>query len=242
MKNFFERQDQARTKTRWLVILFILAVFLTGLAVHALVSLFVSAAHTSDAEMELNGLLYWTTFSDPTLLFWDFLIVSIVIGGGSLFKTSQLSSTGGDGVAKMLGGKPVNRTTTNPQERQLLNIVEEMAIASGIRVPNVYILRDEPHINAFAAGFTPATSVVAVTQGALDYLNRDELQGVIGHEFSHILHGDTNINLRLIGALFGLSMLVILGVIIIRNAFYISWSSSSNRDGNKSALAIMLCC
>ena len=107
----------------------------------------------------------------------------------SLYKISEFAA-GGETVALMLGGRAVNPQTTDPAERRLLNVVEEMALASGIPVPLVYVLDHEPGINAFAAGHRPANAVVAVSAGCLQYLNREELQGVLGHEFSHILNGD----------------------------------------------------
>lgn len=228
--NFFERQEQARRKTVRLVFLYLLAVVLTVLAIHSLVASLImlidsggSASADSVRYSRLtedtllpNAPLYWQYWFKPLLLLADSLLVILVIGSGTLIKINELSSEGGDGVAASLGGTRILPSTKNLQEKRLLNIVEEMAIASGIHVPNVYVLKDEKSINAFAAGFSPSTSVVAVTQGALDYLTRDELQGVVGHEFSHILNQDTNLNLRLIGVLFGLEMLVILGMVIFR--------------------------
>lgn len=237
--NFFERQDQAKRKTGLLVFLFVLAMILTFLAIHSLVSIFM-AGNFEGKGGSLDP--YWQAWLNPGLLALDLLAVFLFIGGGSLFKTTQLASLDGDGIAQSLGGEQIDPGTTNFQERRILNIVEEMAIASGIRVPNVYILRNEPSINAFAAGFTPETSIVAVTQGCLDYLNRDELQGVIGHEFSHILNGDTTINLRLIGVLFGLEMMVLLGTVLFRNSIYFAHVSNSDDDDSPGAGAgIALC-
>lgn len=263
--NFFERQEQAKRKSGRLVFLYLLAVVLTILLVHSFVAfLFTFAAanasnhsnHSNDEyayaspDMVLDSLMppsapvYWQVWFQPKLLLADTLILLTIIGGASLLKIVQLKSGGGDGVALSLGGTLVKPSTTDFQERRLLNVVEEMAIASGIHVPNVYILKNEPGINAFAAGFSPATAVVAVTKGALDYLNRDELQGVIGHEFSHILHQDTNLNLKLIGVLFGLEMLVILGMILFRNSLYVaSFGGSRDRDDSSRlgiALALVL--
>src|SRR5690606_8134201 len=121
-----------------------------------------------------------------------------VIGLGSLFRIASLRG-GGDQVALQLGGTPVPEDTTDFNLRRLCNVVEEIAIASGVPVPRSYVLDHEQAINAFAAGYSPADAVVAVTRGALDRLNRDELQGVIAHEFSHILNGDMRLNVRLIG-------------------------------------------
>lgn len=248
--NFFERQEQAQRKSGYLVLLYLLAVVLTILAVHSLVVFLfasVESQQSAGASILTSSLLpagyppYWRAWFLPNLLLTDSLILLAVIGGASLIKIVQLKDGGGDGVAVSLGGTLVKPSTTNLQEKRLLNVVEEMAIASGIRVPNVYILKGESGINAFAAGFSPATSVVAVTQGALDYLNRDELQGVIGHEFSHILHQDTNLNLKLIGVLFGLEMLVILGMVLFRNSIYFaSISDGGDRDSKGAGAAIAL--
>ncbi|MDO5565922.1 MAG: M48 family metalloprotease [Planctomycetia bacterium] len=231
--NFFERQDQAKRKTGLLVFLFVLAMILTFLAVHSLVAVFAEG----NFEPQVGPLRpYWQAWLNPGLLAIDLLAVFLFIGGGSLYKTTELASLDGDGIAQSLGGEQIDPATTDFQEKRILNIVEEMSIASGIRVPNVYILRDEPSINAFAAGFTPETSIVAVTQGSLDYLSRDELQGVIGHEFSHILNGDTSINLRLIGVLFGLEMMVILGTILFRNSVYFAHvGGGGDDDDNRGA-------
>src|SRR5690606_18310357 len=133
-----------------------------------------------------------------------------VIGLGSLYRISSLSG-GGEQVALQLGGTPVPEDTTDPNLRRLRNVVEEIAIASGVPVPRLYVLEHEAAINAFAAGYTPADAVVAVTRGALDRLNRDELQGVIAHEFSHILNGDMRLNIRLMGVLFGILVLALIG-------------------------------
>ena len=131
---------------------------------------------------------------------------------------------GGSAVAESLGGRLVNPNTTDPDERKLLNVVEEMAIASGVPVPQVYVLDDEQGINAFAAGHTPSDAAIAVTRGCMTMLTRDELQGVIGHEFSHILNGDMRLNLRLMGIIFGILCLAVIGRILLYTR------SGSSRD------------
>ena len=122
---------------------------------------------------------------------------------------------GGSAVAESLGGRLVNPNTTHPEERKLRNVIEEMAIASGVPVPKIYVLDDEKGINAFAAGHSPSDAAIGVTLGCLTLLNRDELQGVIGHEFSHILNGDMRLNLRLMGVIFGILCLAVIGRILI---------------------------
>jgi Zn-dependent protease with chaperone function len=149
-----------------------------------------------------------------------FLIVSavvlMVIFGGSAYKTMALSS-GGTVVAESLGGRLISQGTSDLHERKALNVVEEMAIASGTPVPPVYLLEREQGINAFAAGFTPGDAVIGLTRGTITYLTREELQGVIAHEFSHILHGDMRLNIRLIGILHGVLLIGLIGYIVLRS-------------------------
>ena len=160
--------------------------------------------------------------------------VSIVVLAGSLYKIMALSA-GGKVVAESLGGQLVPRNTPDLKQRRLLNVVEEMAIASGTPAPPVYLLATEPGINAFAAGFSPRDAVIGVTQGAIDHLSREQLQGVIAHEFSHMFNGDMRLNIRLIGALNGILILGILGYYLLYSA---SFSGRRRRDG-KGAGAIM---
>ena len=134
----------------------------------------------------------------------------VVIGLGSLYRLASLGS-GGDAIATQLGGELLLGDGGDLNRRRLRNVVEEIAIASGVPVPKIYVLEEEPGINAFAAGYSPSDAVVAVTRGALERLNRDELQGVIAHEFSHILNGDMRLNLRLVGVLFGIAMIAMAG-------------------------------
>ena len=153
------------------------------------------------------------------MFLWVTLGTLAVILLGSLYKISELSS-GGEGVALMLGGRAVDPQTTDLAERRLLNVVEEMALASGIPVPPVYIMDQERGINAFAAGHRPGDAVVAVSAGCLRFLTREELQGVMGHEFSHILNGDMRLNLRLVGVVYGILVLAIVGYYLMRSAAY----------------------
>lgn len=235
--NFFERQNQARSKTRLLVFLFFCATIATFFAVHLLVSFFVGSARGSEYE-EIETAAFWkAAFFDPTLLGIDFVVVASLILGGSLFKVSELNSLGPDGVANALNGRRVSRTSTDPTERRLLNVVEETALASGVRAPNVYILPDDS-VNACAIGGDPNASVIAVTEGALRLLNRDELQGVVAHEFSHILNGDVKINMRLIGVLFGLQMLALIGMTIFRSTFFVSTGNSRDDKGKSAIVAV----
>ena len=167
----------------------------------------------------------------------------VVIGGGSLFKTAQLSS-GGSSVALQLGGRPLDASAADPAEQKLRNVVEEMAIASGTPVPKIFVLDHEKGINAFAAGFSPRSAVIGVTRGAIEQLDRDELQGVIAHEFSHILNGDMRLNMRMIGVLYGILVIGLIGQILFRTVGYAgsgrSSRSSRERGGGGQAVLIMV--
>ena len=166
--------------------------------------------------------------------------VFAVVGGGSLYKTSQLAG-GGKVVAHSLGGRPIDADTTDPDERTVLNVVEEMAIASGAPVPTVYLLDHEDGINAFAAGWALDDAVIGVTRGCIRQLTRDELQGVIAHEFSHILNGDMRLNLRLVGIIFGILVISVIGAGIMRSIAYSGRRrSSSSKDNAGGVVAILL--
>src|SRR6516162_10608185 len=183
--DFFEQQDSARRKTTLLVVYFVLAIVCLIALVYGLL-----------LALDLYGTGAAVSWWQPELLLLVSAGVGVVVGGASAFKVAQLAS-GGQAVALMMGGAEVPGTTTEPRQKRLLHVVEEMALAAGVPVPPVYIL-EEPGINAFAAGYAPGDAVVAVSQGCLNYLTRDELQGVVAHEFSHILNGDMRLNIRLI--------------------------------------------
>jgi len=232
--DFFQAQDQARQNTTRLVVLFVLAVLslvvMTNLLVMAVVSYF-----------NTRGSVTWQGFFDS--FDWSqFGVIGIgvaaVIVAGSLYKLSELAG-GGKVVAESLGGRLVSQNTDDPLQRKVLNVVEEMAIASGTPVPPVYLLEDEPGINAFAAGFSTGDAVIGVTRGTLEQLNRDQLQGVIAHEFSHILNGDMRINIRLIGILHGILIIGLIGYFILRSTTGGSTRSRS-RSGNSAAAVLAL--
>ncbi len=212
--DFFEHQERARRSTGRLIFFFVLAVIgiITVLQI-------VLALATGENPL------------DPRLLGMVSGGVVVVVSLGSIFKIMELSQGGGV-VAEMLGGQLIHPHTTDPKEVQLRNVVEEMAIASGLPVPDVYLLPGEAGINAFAAGNQPGDAVVAVTRGTLDSLTRDELQGVVAHEFSHILNGDMRLNIRLIGVLNGILLLAILGNILFRTGFLTGGRARSGRDSN----------
>ena len=187
--NFFEQQAVARRTSARLVFLMAVAIAGIVLAVDAVV---------------------WVATQSPELVLFATVSSVAVIALGSLYRIASLGG-GGEPVAQQLGGTLVPESTTEPGLRRLRNVVEEIAIASGVPVPKVYVLEHEAGINAFAAGYSTSDAVIAVTRGALDRLNRDELQGVVAHEFSHILNGDMRLNIRLVGVLFGILMIGLIG-------------------------------
>ncbi|MEX1256593.1 MAG: M48 family metalloprotease [Gemmatimonadota bacterium] len=209
--DFFEAQSNALRLSRRLIVLFALAVA-AMIAVVYLVALI--TFNFSGVGIAGGGTAAWL---QPELLGGVALGMGAIIGAGSVFRTAQLRK-GGTAVAELLGGREVPAGTGDPLERRLRNVVEEMSIASGIPVPAVYVLERESGINAFAAGNSIHDAAVAVTRGSLEALSRDELQGVIAHEFSHILNGDMRLNLRLIGLLFGILLLTVVGRGILRGS------------------------
>ena len=202
--NFFEHQDEARRHTTQLLFLFVLAIAFMIATVYGAVVL--GVLFSSDQPV-------WQPWQ-PELLFLCTLLILSVVGSGSLWKIHSLRQ-GGSVVATRLGGRLLSPTTHEPQEQLLLNVVEEMAIASGISVPAVYLLDQESGINAFAAGYSPNDAVIGVTQGCIEQLSREELQGVIAHEFSHILNGDMRLNIRLMGVLHGILIIYITGRVLL---------------------------
>jgi Zn-dependent protease with chaperone function len=217
--DFFERQDKARRNTKWLVVYFVMAVLCIIASVYfacLLIFAGVSVNQPRHRRVQLEAEYR------PGLRLWDANIFSYAVLGtlavvfcGSAYRLSSLSS-GGKAVAESMGGRLVNPNTDDPDERKLCNVVEEMALASGVPVPQIYVMDKEEGINAFAAGHTPSDAAITVTRGAMRLFTRDELQGVIGHEFSHILNGDMRLNLRLMGIIFGILCLAIVGRILIR--------------------------
>jgi Zn-dependent protease with chaperone function len=220
--NFFEAQDSARRSTTLLVILFLLAI--GGLLVLSNLIVF-EFLYVTEFGSLTSSLSQLELVFDSDL---SILVSAAIICLGSLYKLTTLSS-GGSAIAQSLGGVIVPRSSSDPLHKKILNIVEEMAIASGAPVPQVYIL-NEQGINAFAAGWKTTNAVIGITQGALERLNRDELQGVIAHEFSHIFNGDMRLNIRLIAILHGILMIGLLGRMILRSMRY-SRVSRNNKDG-----------
>jgi Zn-dependent protease with chaperone function len=221
--NFFRAQDEARGRTTKLVVLLVLAIVVLAGSLYVLAVL-------GQQKLVRGGEIDWF---QPKLFLATAGTALVVILGGSLLRIAELSK-GGGAIAERLGGRLVGATTKDAAERRYLNVVQEMALASGLPVPLCYVIDGDETINAFAAGNTPQDAAVGVTRGALRNLTRDELQGVIAHEFSHIGNGDMKLNLRIIGTVAGLTALAQLGYIIVR----IGLNSGSSRKNNLWPLAI----
>jgi len=223
--NFFEQQDIARRRTGYLVALFIAAVLGISLLLYGLVLAVYFYTRTKLGQ------------SGAAPPYFEALAVTVlgvlaVVGSCSIYKILSLRSGGGQAVAQMMGGRLLVRETADANERKVLNVVEEMALASGTAVPPVYLMDNEGGINAFAAGYTPDSAVIGVTRGAIEQLSRNELQGVIAHEFSHIFNGDMRLNIRLMGVIFGLIAIAIIGRVMFRMALH-SGGSHRRSSGNK---------
>ncbi|MSU41043.1 MAG: hypothetical protein EXS22_08340 [Pedosphaera sp.] len=219
--DFFARQEQARRQTGWLVFYFALAIASVIAAVYLVFAGITAGERGPHFDPDLFAIVAGGT--------------GLVIGLGSAFRVMELSA-GGQVVAEMLGGRLIAAGSTDPSERRLLNVVEEMAIASGVPVPPVYLMDEEDGINAFAAGNSTSDAVIGVTRGALAAFTRDELQGVVAHEFSHILNGDMRLNIRLMGLLNGILLLAIIGRILIQTG---GMGRSRSRNGEKNPLPLI---
>ena len=224
--NFFEHQDKARRNTSKLVVIYVAAVI--GLILFIWVPVTIALSSSSKGQVATGDHLQ--------ALFLIGLAVCAVIGIGSLFKTLALRA-GGPVIAESLGGRALQSGASDPLERRIVNVVEEMAIAAGCPVPAIYLLDEEMGINAFAAGFSLDDAAIGITRGCAEQLTRDELQGVVAHEFSHIFNGDMKLNLRLIGILAGITLLSTIGYILFRSGMH---ASRSNRKEGNSAAAGML--
>ena len=253
--DFFQHQDDARKRTRWMIVMFIISAVMVVAAVDLVaygVLFYIDANPNSTLLMDGNGSDgYGNTGGyqpssddyDPkasdylNILSITTLVTTLVIILGTWYKIAELSS-GGQAVAEMLGAKRISPSTKDFAERRLLNIVEEMALASGVPVPPVYLM-NENCINAFAAGYTPDDAVVSVTRGALNTLTRDELQGVVAHEFSHILNGDMRLNIRMMGILNGILVISLIGQIVFRCAISSGSRSSKDSGDGRAALALI---
>jgi len=230
--NFFDAQARSHSRTRRLIFVMALAIAAVVVSVTALIA---AAAWIAGGYYGTVGYFDYAA-SHPALISWTAIGTAVFISLASLFRITTLREGGGK-VARELGGSLVGPGETERLRSRLRNVVEEMAIASGVPTPEIYVLDHEPGINAFAAGFTPDDAAIAVTRGTLETLNRDELQAVIAHEFSHILNGDMRLNIQLVGPMFGLLAIGLLGRILLRNA-RLSGSSRSKNSGIGIALLL----
>ncbi|MGI1677258.1 MAG: M48 family metallopeptidase [Cellvibrionaceae bacterium] len=237
--DFFQHQHTARRNTKWLVVFLVMAVLglilLTTVAFSVVYYFFQLRTDTAVSAYDQNAGFFSVALQSLSfeVLAYITLGVGLVVSAGSIYKLIQLSG-GGKRVAESLGGKLLDHNTKDRAEKRILNVVEEIAIASGTPVPPVYLI-DEDGINAFAAGFKAQDAVIGITRGCIQLLSREELQGVIAHEFSHILHGDMRLNIRLIGLLHGILVIGLIGYFITRSAAY-SGLSRRSRDNNPIAI------
>ena len=243
--DFFARQDRARRNTQLLVAYFALAVVLIVVALNLVAA---AVVRGNFAYRQVSTIQYDRygqpipqpappSLFQPQIVAYVTLGTLIVIVGGSIYKIGQLAG-GGRAVAEMMGAVPVPPDTTDSQQRTLRNVIEEMSIASGVPAPGVWLLANEKGINAFAAGHSSRDAVICVTQGCLDRLSRDELQGVVAHEFSHILNDDVRLDLRLVGILYGILLIGLIGYGILRSAGSTRSSNDKNAGGQIALLVI----
>ncbi len=230
--NFYQAQDQARKQSRLLVALFFLAVCALVLITNICVALFVLYSNPEyglsgpiDPSFAANNIFQWCAQLANSLgwkkSLWTSTLVFGVIFMAMGFKWMSLRQ-GGRVVAESLGGSIIQPSSKDALEKRLVNVVEEVALASGTPVPQVYVLKNELGINAFAAGLNPEDAVIGITQGALLSFNREQLQGVIAHEFSHILNGDMRLNMKLVAVLHGMLM-------IAESGYFFMKMGASNR-------------
>ncbi|MGN0930415.1 MAG: M48 family metallopeptidase [Thermoguttaceae bacterium] len=225
--DFFESQDRARSLSVRLTILFTLSVLLTIVLVHGLVSSIITILFYSDDMGFGMRNFFFRKLTSPSLFLTDCTLVVLTVFSGMLFKSIQVKIGGNNTILSSLNATTVPRNSTDAQEQRLYNIVEEMSIASGVPVPRVFVIKGVDGINACAVGLSPENAAICVTQGALKRLKRDELQGVVAHEFSHIYHCDMKLNMRLLAILFGIELIVILGTYTIQTAFSVSGDDDS---------------
>src|SRR5690554_3021863 len=231
--NFFEHQDIARRNTRLLIILFFVAVAILVVLTGAAVAVFAGG-------MDNNGA---TGAYEPNFIFhWDIILAAcgVVVSGISLavlYKWAVLRP-GGRVVAEKLGGRRLDPGSSEPLERKVLNVVEEMAIAANMPVPPVYLLEHEEGINAFAAGYSPKDAVIGITRGCAEQLTRNQLQGVVAHEIAHILNGDMRMNIRIMAVLNGILFISHAGYLILRTTA-LSGGRRSNNDNSKNLLPFL---
>ena len=241
--NFFDHQEAARRQTRVLLVYYVLAVVSIVVAFY-LASRVIAYVGLGVCSSDESGVGHRDPISSFRLLAWDPLwmlftagISLVVIVCGTLYRRASLSA-GGSSVAQSAGGREIKPSTQDLNERKLINVVEEVALASGVPVPRVFVLDGETGINAFAAGFTLRDAAIAVTQGAMERLRREELQGVVAHEFSHILNGDMRLNSWLIGVLFGILATSVIGRTLMEALRFVR--VSGNRKGGSGGIVLLV--
>ncbi len=239
MSTFFENQLNAKRRTKQLLFLYVLAILVIVLGIYLLFAFTLASGVITGGMSPLPFESKLGVLWNSALFLKVFLGVSIIIALASVFKSLQLGGSGAR-VASMLNGRLINPNTTLATEKQILNIVEEIAIASGMKVPPIYVMEEEASINAFAAGTRLDNAVIGVSRGALETLSRDELQGVVAHEFSHILNGDMRLNLRLIGILFGILFIALTGRLIVEGTARSSNSYRRRSNGKSDGGSVII--
>lgn len=233
--DFFAAQDEAKARTRRFYLLFGLAVLFISALLTAAILLLIVSHGVSEGEASVLAANPFTSPMLSKISIGVFCSSLLFFSATSLIHYVSVLRGGGQAIAEGLRGRIVEPGTRNETDRLLVNCVEEMSIASGVPLPKVYVIPDD-NINAFAAGFSVEDTVVAVTEGALKKLNRNELQGIIAHEFSHILCGDVVINAKMLGILFSMEVLTAVGRYGLRNLR----TSGSKRKGEGGAVFLFL--
>ncbi len=238
MRKYHEQRDEARGLTVELCLLLALAVLgtvvISSLAMAAIATL---AAHgyvsyTTNIKMPAG---YWENIFFQRLLQCGILTVLAVVGT-AVYQSWQLAEGGGRHVARLLGGKRITNPCDDLERTKLLNIVEELSVATGIKAPAIFVLEHETGINAFAAGLNVKDAVIGVTQGALDRLTRNQLQGIVAHEFSHIINGDMRLNIQILGVLTGVQAITLAARFLLRLAM----PTDGGGTGGKHPLGMIL--
>lgn len=222
--DFFYQQEKAKRYTKILLLYFLIAILLIVVAVNVVIYyffIFLELYPYTPRDWFSSGLIYYISIATCCLII-----------SGTFYRWQKLRS-GGDAVAKMVGAKRLDLHTSDASQRKLINVVEEMSIASGVPLPTLYVLENEPGINAFVAGYLPTQAVMVVTDGAIEKLTRDEMQGVVAHEYSHILNGDMQINIRLMSLLAGILMISAVGRLLLEG-------SRSSRSSKNSGSALIV--
>lgn len=232
-ENFFDRQERARTRSFWLLLCYVLGVCALTLAPYFLI-MWVTQTTVVERSVYHSYPKVEYTWWDAEIFAWTFGGALLTVLGATFYKWGDLSGRPAR-LAEELGGSPLEALPTDEGTRRLRNVAEEMCIAAGLPVPQLYVLDEEEGINAFAMGTPDGRGVVGVTRGALEQLSRDELQGVVAHEIGHLHNRDTRLQIRLIALAFGLFALTIVGRILLRSG---SVRGDGNRNKNAAPIAL----